>query len=142
MTLTIPASLIKTFKKKAMASNKELLVFLVGKVIKENEQITEVVVEEAIYPPQRSSNRSVEDLWSVNDVVRLQVKILPLQIVGTIHSHPNCEPHLSKADIEGAAKIGEAIFGVLSWWKNGARRRSDLTFYSGAKTVTYDIIDG
>ena len=85
-------------------------MFLVGKVIKENEQITEVVVEEAIYPPQRSSNRSVEDLWSVNDVHQVD---------------PAFVQRLSVPSV--VADFSTAVSAALNWHVNlGERLRSAL----------------
>jgi len=133
--LNLPTNLIRKFKQKALRSRHEVLAFLIGSITKENDVITSITVEELYYPPQEAGKAYVS--WNPNDVVRLQAKILPRHIVGTIHSHPGYEPHISRDDIATSEHFGDVISGIYSWWRNSnsTKRLTDLTFYYGAKIL-------
>lgn len=135
--LILPINAIRTFKQKALRSKHEVLAFLIGSITKENDVITSITVEELYYPPQETGKNYVS--WNPNDVVRLQAQILPRHIVGTLHSHPGYEPHISKDDVATSECFGDVISGIYSWWRsdNSTKRLTDLTFYYGAKVLPY-----
>lgn len=110
-------------------------MFLVG-----HNEPNHVEIVDFVYPAQTALPNAVE--WVPQDLVKLQAEILPLEIIGTLHSHPGYEPHLSKEDIETAERWGEVVFGVFSWWypKPGARRRRcSLDFYCGPSPINHKI---
>lgn len=134
--MILPKTAIQAFKRKCLANEDEIVAFLVGSIIKENDVVTKIVIADLVYPdimPDDSSGDYVT--WDVNDMVKIAAKVQPLQILGTVHSHPDEEPHISKADIETAEKYGELISGIFSYWKAGSRRRTSLDFYYGARLL-------
>jgi len=138
--LILPKAALATFKKKALASSDEILAFLVGSITKENDAITKITVKEIVYP-------TIEDYganyvtYDVNDLIRVQIQVQPDQVIGTLHSHPDEEPHISKEDIITAEKSGELVMGIFSYWKAGSRRRTSFDFYYGARILKYGNTD-
>lgn len=134
-TIRLPQSQLRTFKQKALRSKHEVLAFLIGSITKENDVITSITIEELYYPPQEAGRAYVS--WNPNDVVRLQAQILPRHVIGTLHSHPGFEPHISKDDVATSQHFGDVISGVYSWWysNNSTKRLTDLTFYYGATII-------
>lgn len=108
---------------------------MVGTILKENDVIVGVVVEDLAYPKIDTSPDGLE--WEFMDMVKLQALVHPKVVVGTIHSHPDCPPHISKQDILDAVKWGEVISGVFSYWtpEGNTRRRTSLDFYQGLKPI-------
>lgn len=137
--LTLPKAALATFKKRALASPDEILAFLVGSITKENDTITRIVVRDLVYPDIESAGNYVT--WDMNDLIRVSVQVQPDQVIGTIHSHPDMEPHISKEDIETGQKNGELVMGIFSYWKPGTRRKTSFDFYYGAKILKYGNID-
>lgn len=118
-----------------------MLAFLIGTITKENDNVVCVTVEDLYYPPQEAGEDYVS--WQPNDIVRLQAKVLPRAILGSIHSHPNCEPHLSVEDIKTAEQFGDTVVGVFSYWKpteDSRRRVTSLDFYYGARMLECRIL--
>jgi proteasome lid subunit RPN8/RPN11 len=130
----IPESALASFKRRAMRSEDEIFACMVGKVFRENARIVRIDVENFYYPSVDSGEDwvrvPVEELIDVQKVVESTGATL----VGTIHSHPACEPGLSPEDIHSAARMEEAVFGVFSWWRpeDSVRRRTQFDFYLGA----------
>lgn len=129
--IVLPQKQIAAFKRRALATKDELLVALIGVQTRD-----EIVVEE-IYYPQQTVRTPNECNWRLTDIVHLQMQVLPRQILGSLHSHPECAPHVSKEDIESACALGEIVFGVFSYWRepNSKRRRTSLDFYVGARRI-------
>lgn len=51
-------------------------------------------------------------------------------LLGTIHSHPDCENWPSEADNVGARESGEHVFGILKVLKKGrSRARTDVKWW-------------
>ena len=117
-----------------------MFAVLVGTIVRENDTITEIRVEDIAYPPVEATEDYVT--WNPNDVVRFQALILPRQVVGTLHSHPESEPHLSKQDIESSHELGEVVFGVFSWWQpqGGKVRRTSFDWYSGLRRMEVEVL--
>lgn len=134
--LILPKMAIQNFKRRCLASEDEILAFLIGSVTKENDVVTKIVIADLAYPDIKPEDASGDFVtWDVNDMVKIAAKVQPLQILGTVHSHPNEEPHISKADIVTAQKYGELVSGIFSYWKVNSRRRTSLDFYYGAKLL-------
>lgn len=138
MRLILPKQAIANFKKRALATEDEVLAFLVGSITKENDVITKIVVKDLVYPKVDATPDGVT--WDMNDMIRLQVQVQPDMILGTVHSHPDESPHISKADIETAEANGELVSGIFSYWKVDQRRRTSLDFYYGAKILRAKLI--
>jgi len=138
LIIKLPPTALRKFKQRALRSKHEVLAFLVGSITKENDVITSITVEELYYPPQEAGRAYVS--WNPNDVVRLQAQILPRAVIGTLHSHPGYEPHISRADIQTSGDFGDVISGIYSWWggSNSTKRMTDLTFYYGVKILDYE----
>ena len=139
-TLQIPRAQLQLFRSKALATKNECLAFLIGTIVKENDVITQVNVEELYYPQVVAGEDYVE--WRPNDIVRLQAQILPRSIVGTLHSHPDYEPHISKQDIVASEQFGDVVCGIFSYWRpSGKRRRlTSLDWYYHFKMLECKII--
>lgn len=137
--LILPKSGLTLFKKRALATQNEILAFLVGSITKENEKIVKITVKDIVYPDIESAGNYVT--WNMNDLIRVSVSVQPDQVIGTLHSHPDDEPHISKADIETGQKSGELVSGIFSYWKAGRRRRTSFDFYYGAKILKYGNIE-
>lgn len=135
--MILPRTAIQGFKRRALTSPDEILAFLVGSITKENDTITKITIKDIIYPDIESDSGYVS--WDLNDMIKIQVQVQPDQVLGTIHSHPDEEPHISKADIETAEKYGELVSGIFSYWKAGSRRRTSLDFYYGAKLLRVKV---
>ncbi len=98
-------------------------------------------MEELYYPPQEAGEDYVA--WRPNDLVRLQAQIIPRAVVGTIHSHPNYEPHISREDIKTSEQFGELVMGIYSYWRanpGDRRRRTSLDWYYGCKMLRCNIV--
>lgn len=139
--LQIPRPQIALFRSKALKSKNEVLAFLIGTITKENDTIVCINVEELFYPPQVAGTNYVE--WRPNDIVRLQAQVLPRAVVGTIHSHPNYEPHISREDIRSSEQFGDVVCGIFSYWRPvpAARRRvTSLDWYYNCKMLECKIV--
>jgi proteasome lid subunit RPN8/RPN11 len=115
---------------------------LVGTIVKENDTITEIRVEDIDYPPTIADHHSVE--WNATDVLRLQVAVLPRQVVGTLHSHPGYDPHISKQDIASSYAFGEVVMGIFSWWKESTEdkiRQTSFDWYCGIRPLEVGIVE-
>jgi proteasome lid subunit RPN8/RPN11 len=137
--LVLPKAALAGFKKRALATEDEILAFLVGSITKENDTITKITVRDIVYPDIEAAGNYVT--WDMNDLIRVSVQVQPDQVIGTIHSHPDEEPHISKADIETGQKNGELVSGIFSYWRVNSRRRTSFDFYYGAKILKYGNID-
>jgi len=126
LVIELPRRQWQRYKRLALKTPNEVLVFLVG-----HNDPDRIEIVDFVYPAQRATPDAVE--WTPQDIVKLQAQILPLEVVGTLHSHPGCEPHISKADVDTATHFGEVVFGVFSWWRpeGQRRRRMSLDFYYG-----------
>lgn len=137
--LILPKAALATFKKKALASSDEILAFLVGSITKENDTITRITVREIVYPTIEAGANYVT--YDVNDLIRVQVQVHPDHVLGTLHSHPDEEPHISKEDVVTAEKTGELVSGIFSYWKAGSRRRTSFDFYYGMHILRHGNTD-
>jgi len=138
--LSLPKAALATFKKKALATEDEILAFLVGSITKENDQITKITVRDIVYPNLEEYGANYVT-YDVHDLIRVQLQFQPDQVIGTLHSHPDEEPHISKEDIITAERSGELVSGIFSYWKAGSRRRTSFDFYYGAKILKYGNIE-
>lgn len=93
-----------------------------------------LIIEELVYLPTWGDETEVN--YNVEDLLKLQVRIAPKAILGTIHSHPGYEPHISKQDVISAKN--EKVFGIFSYWPSatGLRRHSSLDWYYGAQRLS------
>lgn len=110
-----------------------MLAVLVGSLLRRNEVLEEIRVEDLVYVAQAATHGSVS--YNPQDIIKLQAHILPLVVLGTLHSHPGCPPHISKEDLDSAERGGETLFGIYSYWQAGAKRRSSLDWYYGAQRL-------
>lgn len=102
--------------------------------MKENDALTRVIIEDIAYPPVEATEDEVS--WSPLDVVKLQAYVLPRSVIGTVHSHPDCTPHLSKADIVSAQVWGEIVSAVFSYWKDkDSKLHTSMDCYYGARRI-------
>lgn len=96
-----------------------------------------------LYPPVKATSCQIEYLWSNKDLKKLAAEIAPLRVIGTLHSHPGYEPHISKTDMLSFGELGEAVLGIYSYWMpspEAARIKTDLTFYTSISTVKAQLI--
>lgn len=94
---------------------------------------TDLIIEGLRYLPTWGDESEVN--YNLIDLMKLQLEIAPKQVLGTIHSHPGYEPHISKQDIISAEH--EKVFGIFSYWasQGGSRRRTSLDWYYGARRL-------
>ena len=137
---------LRAFKERALKSDVEVLAYLAGEVYFRKGKIERIVIREFLYPEvfERQTPEVVK--ISGEEFVRLAEEAEPLQIIGTIHSHPygEQEPSMelgpSCTDIEGAAQDKELVYGVYSIWKNpGKRARTRLFWATGSPPLTLEI---
>lgn len=143
MEIQLPHKAITAFKKRALRAKNEILAALIGTIVRENETITRVIVEDLVYPPARAGATLDEVSFSLEDIARMAFAVKPRVVIGTLHSHPNLEyTGLSKEDIDVAASLGETIFGVFTYWtpEGRKRRETSLDFYMGVKGVTFTLV--
>lgn len=138
LQLVLPKKKLSAFKKKCLRTPNEVLAVMVGTVVKENDRITRVVVEDLVYPAVAAEPGWVE--WNPAAIARLAIAVAPRAVIGSLHSHPNVEyPGLSREDVETSASAEEILFGVFTYWGEG-RRKTSLDFYMGAKTVSFEEV--
>lgn len=100
------------FRKKARATKKEVMGYLVGKVISPEL----VVVEEIAYTTQYFTQTECAVQWSGEEYERVKksAEERGLRIIGDIHSHPNWWPVPSPTDFKGQFQEGHRITGICS----------------------------
>jgi proteasome lid subunit RPN8/RPN11 len=127
--LTLPPKDINKFRRIALSTDNEVIAFLVGSTRQNKDgSIGSVRVDALVYPEQDATETCVD----------FDIRHLPDNFLGTIHSHPNCDsPHLSRTDVQSAARVGEVVYGVFTWakFKNRKRRATSLDFYSGSPNI-------
>jgi proteasome lid subunit RPN8/RPN11 len=62
-----------------------------------------------------------------------------LVCLGTMHSHPECEPTPSATDIASGAEDGEIIMGICSLWKKGKRLRCEVKFWPRVEPLKMEV---
>jgi proteasome lid subunit RPN8/RPN11 len=120
IVVTYPA-VLEAFRRRALRSKHEVFGILVGRVG------AKVYVDDIVYPELDSS--SPEHVLYSTELFN-QIK----GAIGTIHSHPDATPALSKEDMLTQAIDGEVVFAIYSFWKkdNAKRRSSSLDWYCGS----------
>jgi len=116
---------ISVFKKNARGRKYEILGILVGRLNVARQLVT---VEGIEYPEGTEEHR---DHVSYSSDIFSKVK----NAIGTIHSHPEREPGLSKEDMVTQATDGDIIFAIYSWWLKKGRIHSSLDIYSGSPRI-------
>lgn len=127
-----------------MRTKNEILAALVGTITKENEVIVKVEVE-AIVPLHLNHSTPNEVVIDPVDMAKLMVAVQPKVVVGTLHSHPECEViALSPLDIKAAEEWGEVVSGILTYWTpEGSKRRvARYDWYYGAKPLNVELLEG
>jgi len=119
-------------------SEVEVLAYLAGEAYYRRGKLERIVVREFLYPEVFEKQTVDEVRISTEELARLKEKAEPLQIVGTLHSHPHGEQEPqpesgpSCTDIQGAVQDRELVYGVYSIWKNpGKRARTRLFWATG-----------
>jgi proteasome lid subunit RPN8/RPN11 len=123
-------SALRSFRKRARASDEEILGTLVGRV---NVGDMRVTIEDIAYP-------TIFEATEMGVVYNVAELITTPGAVGTIHSHPNIPAeeflHLSDADMKSQAKHGEVVFAVYSYWfGDDGKCRARLKWYAGSPAV-------
>lgn len=100
------------FRKKARATKKEVLAYLVGKVV--SPELT--IVEYVAYTQKYATQTECEVQWfgEEYDNVKKEAEERGLRIIGDIHSHPNWWPVPSPTDFQGQFQEGHRITGICS----------------------------
>lgn len=116
---------LANFKRRALRSSKlEILGVLVGRVK------GKVYVDGIVYPKHVDTTEECVNYYPE------EFKCIP-GAIGTIHSHPDREPGLSRDDMTSQSTDGDVVFAVFSFWKKdgGSRRSTSLDFYCGSPEV-------
>lgn len=134
--MTLPLKKIAAFRRKALATQNELLAILVGTTIVKGGKLTDIVVTDVVYPRQTVASPDECD-WNILDIAKLCIAVQPKEVLGSLHSHPNTNfVGLSPEDVETAKAYGEIIFGVFTYWKRpGGRRGTSLDWYAGLQKL-------
>lgn len=100
------------FRKLARATNKEILAYLVGKVV--NPELT--IVDKVCYTNNYASQTETEVQWYLADYnkIREDAEGKGLRVIGDLHSHPNWWPILSPKDLKSHIADGNRVSGVCS----------------------------
>lgn len=125
--LHVPPRLLYGFRRKALATDKEILAWLIGEGYREGKKTTIELTD--LYYPALAVQTEVE----VNAVPQTK----PIGWLGTLHSHPQCATHLSPADVNGAVMDGELIFGIFTYYKyqDRKKRATSMDWYAPGKVV-------
>jgi proteasome lid subunit RPN8/RPN11 len=106
----IRRSQLDYFRRVARGSKKEILAFLAGTV-----DGAHVTVKRFEYPALRTQKVTEVDPEPASETaIKMAAHADGLQIVGTIHSHPNYWPVLSPTDHSDHIESGHRLSGVCS----------------------------
>jgi proteasome lid subunit RPN8/RPN11 len=116
---------ITAFKRKALKTGgHEILGVLVGRVR------GKIYVEGIVYPKHIDVSADCVNYYPE------EFRCIP-NAIGTIHSHPEREPGLSREDMTSQATDGDVVFAIYSFWKkkDGKRLSTSLDWYCGSPEV-------
>lgn len=126
---------IDYFRRKARSSGNEIMALLVGKL----KRVGEVHITQFVYPALQSSTPSgvwVDDKdWCAE---RTKAEAQGLQIIGTIHNHPNWAPVMSPADFVLHKSGGIIVTGIVEvtngrtrvcFWQDGSPLPCTLAYF-------------
>lgn len=114
-TVKVKRSQLDYFRRLARTNEKEILAFLVGTV-----DGAHVTVKRFEYPALRSQKVTEVDPEPASETeIKMAAHADGLQIVGTIHSHPNYWPVLSPTDHADHIASGHRLSGVCSVMNGG-----------------------
>lgn len=119
--VTVCGKALRAFKERALKSEVEVLAYLAGEVYYRRGKLERIVVREFLYPEAFEKQTVDEVRISAEELARLKEEAEPLQIVGSLHSHPygkrEPEPESgpSCTDIQGA-QDQELIYGDTGIW--------------------------
>jgi proteasome lid subunit RPN8/RPN11 len=122
---------ITGFRRKALATNNEILAYLLGTTWKNDDGILCVEVEELYYPELIVQNETT--VQAVGGRIK--------NCVGSIHSHPNVEAiGPSMEDHHSAILDNEIVWGVyyFSPPRKSGRRQTALQWLAPGKVVMVD----
>jgi proteasome lid subunit RPN8/RPN11 len=128
---------ITAFKRRALkAKTHEVLGVLVGRVK------GKIYVDDIIYPTQvaytveESGNIKQHDETMCIEYDPAEFKKIK-GAIGTIHSHPDREPGISKSDMDAQSQDGDIVYAIYSFWKkkDAQRHSTSLDFYCGTPEV-------
>lgn len=109
---------------------------LVGRLVYKNSRLLQIIITDLQYPDVEATEGMV--MYDSAEVVQMACLAANQgqQVLGTIHSHPDYEPHISKEDIISAKY--EILFGILSYWTpdGSRRRRVSVDWYYQGKLIT------
>lgn len=67
-------------------------------------------------------------------------QVHPLQVLGTIHTHPGCDTcEPSEGDWLALRQTPERITGICSLWEKNGRRRSRIRFFRATAPFHLDV---
>lgn len=122
------------FRRKARATPNEILALLVGRRVSPEK----LVVTSFKYPLiKTSSPTSINPDYASYESVYEVAKLEGLKVLGSIHSHPNCLPVLSHADIRGHIKNNDLVSGIVEvtnrrtrvvFWRHDSSLPCELTY--------------
>ena len=109
MKVSIRKNQLDYFRKKARATPLEIYACLVGKMVGSTVKVVRVEYPElALQTPVSVAPTAV----GYNDI-RDRALEEDLRVVGTLHSHPNYLPVLSKDDFAGHLQDGDLVTGIV-----------------------------
>lgn len=99
------------FRRKARDSEKEILVYLVGRRLSKHR----LHVENFVYPDLAISDRTtVQAAKGERQRITEQYATSGSYIVGDIHTHLDAPPILSRADFDAHVQEGSVVSGIVS----------------------------
>lgn len=112
VTVKINRYQLDYFRKKARDTEKEIFALLIGTVVNS----TTVIVDRIEYPKIEASTAAwiTPDSGHCEQIRRDAFDVENVNIVGTIHSHPNWWPVLSPTDHKSHLVDGHRISGVCT----------------------------
>lgn len=99
----------------------ECQAYLAGKV----NSIDEIEIVKFLYTTNYAKQTTWEVQWFVDDYNKIKEKVEAegLRVVGSVHTHPNVDAVLSKADYDAHIQEQLAICGIVSVRKNKTKVR-------------------
>jgi proteasome lid subunit RPN8/RPN11 len=131
----IKKSTLASFRRRAIRSKKEILAYLVGYV---SDNI--FVVIEVAYTKKYEISTPENVKWFDKDYYKVlaDAQKQDLDIIGDIHSHPNCDAIMSEADYNGTA-LGN-VCGICAVYKTPKNNnRSLIRFWVKNSALCCDL---
>lgn len=126
------------FRRFARATEKEIQVFLIGKVVSPELAI----VEEFAYPTKYAVQTTGEVRWYEDDFIEVKTgaEERGKRIVGDLHSHPNWDAVMSPSDYKAHIGDGHRICGICSTMTTpSGQRRTRVRFWISESALPCEI---